>query len=170
MKTIQQNILKANSGFIFHQVNCLGVMGAGLAASIANLYPHVEEHYIDYCRVKSAKREPLLGDYLVSYPKGGLKIVNIFGQATTGKVVQTSYEAVDSSFHSFTKDYEKQLKKESLYFPALMGCGLAGGDPKIYQEIIKKYFGRYDLILVEYTPLPKTNHIFNAKLDADFKL
>lgn len=47
---VHGNLLDIESGIIAHQVNCKGVMGAGLAKQIRLKYPIVYQAYIEwYC-------------------------------------------------------------------------------------------------------------------------
>ena len=45
---IKGDLLKADADVICHQVNLQGVMGGGLALSIAMKYPNVNKIYEDY--------------------------------------------------------------------------------------------------------------------------
>ena len=45
-----EDIFTADETFICHQVNCKGVMGAGLAKQIADKYPLVKERYLEMCK------------------------------------------------------------------------------------------------------------------------
>ncbi|WP_223260709.1 hypothetical protein [Bacillus sp. LNXM65] len=42
IKTVDGNILEASEDIICHQVNCKGVMGAGLAKQIKSKYPNIQ--------------------------------------------------------------------------------------------------------------------------------
>src|SRR5699024_12507731 len=48
-KIISGNIFDLDSGHILHQVNCMGVMGAGIAGRIAKKHPFVKESYLNMC-------------------------------------------------------------------------------------------------------------------------
>jgi O-acetyl-ADP-ribose deacetylase (regulator of RNase III) len=43
------NIFDSNAEFIVIPVNCVGIMGAGLAKQVATLHPFVRERYIEVC-------------------------------------------------------------------------------------------------------------------------
>ena len=47
-KIIKGDLLETNADIICHQVNLQGVMGGGLALSIARKYPNVNKIYEDY--------------------------------------------------------------------------------------------------------------------------
>ena len=49
MRYVKGNILDSDADAILHQVNCQGVMGAGLAKQIRGRYPNVYEKYKNAC-------------------------------------------------------------------------------------------------------------------------
>lgn len=140
MNIINQDILEIKYGMLVHQVNTLGVMGAGLAKKIKDLYPKMYESYVEDCFNK--KRG--LGDVMFWVPaeNNDICIANLFGQSTIGyKGNHTDYDAWDEALehieyvlkNGFTKGYP-------LYFPYKIGCGLAGGDWNIISDKINKTF------------------------------
>ena len=157
MKTVTKDILTIDEGVIFHQVNCFGIMGAGVALQIAKKYPNVEDVYKDFVRING--RTKSLGRALLvrTSLKTKIYVCNIFGQVSTGGGLQTNYEAVDVAFKE-ARGYIQPDQK--LYFPYLMGCGLAGGDPKIYHKLIEANFKDFDITLCKYEP-----PLFNTPLD-----
>ena len=50
IKIVKGNLLDATEDIIAHQVNCMGVMGSGLAKQIRNKYPEVYANYKDYLK------------------------------------------------------------------------------------------------------------------------
>ena len=59
MKIIYGDILNITEGIIRQQVNCMGVMGSGLAKQIRNKYPRVYQKYKDFLNDKSLKIIPM---------------------------------------------------------------------------------------------------------------
>jgi O-acetyl-ADP-ribose deacetylase (regulator of RNase III) len=49
MQIISADILSIDSGIITHQVNCRGVMGAGLAKALRKRYPAIFPEYRKLC-------------------------------------------------------------------------------------------------------------------------
>ena len=49
MDVVSGNLLEIEEGIICHQVNCQGVMGAGVAKTIASRYPQVLSAYRELC-------------------------------------------------------------------------------------------------------------------------
>ncbi len=118
------DILNIEAGIICHQVNCQGVMGAGLALSIKRKYPKA---YYDY-RDAYNNGELKLGNVIYSFVSDSLIVANLCGQYTYGFIGGnfTSYSALRKCLKNVS---EKALCYGHLvYIPYKMGCGLAGGD------------------------------------------
>jgi len=129
VQIIRGDLLEADADIICHQVNCQGVMGAGVAKQIADRWPYVKKEYTEFCRQRKQK-EDLLGDTLL-VPSNGVQrkgepmILNIFGQFYYGHDgVYTDYSALTKAFRKMNRLY----KGMTLAFPHGFGCGLAGGD------------------------------------------
>ena len=74
------NILHSSADIIVQQVNCRGVMGAGLAKQIATRYPDVLVIYKKYCQ-EHPNPSSMLGKVLfVETERTTPIIANIFGQ------------------------------------------------------------------------------------------
>ena len=137
MKVINKDILTVDRGVIFHQVNCMGVMGGGIARSIALKWPDIEASYKESCRVD--KPEKLLGRTLICGVSDQLFVANIFGQNSISRSSrQTNYEATVEAFERLKEKHI--IKGFPLYFPYQMGCGLGGGNWTIYSAIIEAHF------------------------------
>lgn len=127
-------MLEIERGLLFHQVNCKGVMGNGIAKAFAQKFPGLEDAYRKYIETH---RINLLGQVFVYKVSDELYIINIFGQdGVSTKHRMTSYDATVRAFESFKSDFADL----PLYFPHKMGCGLGGGDWQIYSAIIQAYF------------------------------
>jgi O-acetyl-ADP-ribose deacetylase (regulator of RNase III) len=161
IKIVEGNILNAPENIIGHQVNCQGVMGAGLAKQIRSKYPKV---YEDYMRLINWAKEEHRRGYLKSPSllnscqfvnvSEGKTIANIFGQDKYGrKGLYTDYNALKrglwSIYESVTNPYNT-LHNNSVALPYGLGCGLAGGDWEIVYKIIEEIFDDYELTLYKY--------------------
>jgi len=126
------DILSVKVGIIGHQVNMQGIMGAGLAKQIADIYPVVYEKYIeDYQNRK-------LGDVLTVAINQRLVIANIFGQENIGTdEVQTDYGALADGF--LLLNQYAQVTNLPVYLPEGIGCGLAGGNWETVKPLIQNY-------------------------------
>ena len=145
---IEGDILDMRNPFggtiICHQVNCRGVMGAGLAKQIKERWPNVFTSYWDYLQ-----RTPSpLGCTQLAEADEDLYVANLFAQNDFGTHQrQTNYGAVAKAFDSLSL---KILRSDVVYIPYMMGCGLGGGDWETYLEIATAFVP--DLIVVKYTP------------------
>ena len=129
---------------IAHQVNCQGVMGAGVAKAIKNKYPEVYDEYYSYCQ--DNLKDDIFGTCLVIEADNGKIIANLFGQNEFGKgVIQTNYKKLHSALNEL-KDYMIENGLITLSFPYMIGCGLAGGDINIVQSLIRDVFDDTDII------------------------
>lgn len=121
---------------ICHQVNCKGVMGAGIALQIRRTYPNVYQVYKKYC---AEYDKELLGKTLFVNCNDGKVVANLFGQNGYGRgYCQTDYAALENAIATVKKVATKS--KKNVGFPYKIGCDLAGGDWDIVEKIIEKYF------------------------------
>lgn len=144
---IEQDILEITEGIICHQVNCQGVMGAGIALKIKDKYPLAYRHYFSNVKTNPIHANPL-GHCLISSIYG-LKIAHIFGQDLYGRDKQyTDYKAVQTAFQELAA--WNKVENLAIFIPENMGCRNAGGDWKIYLDIIKETLDGFDVFICEY--------------------
>jgi O-acetyl-ADP-ribose deacetylase (regulator of RNase III) len=143
---VKGDLLTSPVQYLAHQVNCKGVMGAGLAKQMRDQYPRLYEDYVTFIQDNSDIVDTLLGHCLCHYTHDICDhiIVNIFGQEGYGRNGNyTNYEAVYRGFvelkeeliadNIFTED-----SQITVAIPYGFGCGLAGGDwDTMYQLFIK---------------------------------
>lgn len=128
------NILDVEQGIVCHQVNCRGVMGAGIAKSIRNKWPWVYEAYV--------KAELRLGlAHLVKVGEN-LLVANLCGQYNYGRDKKyTDYMAVRKALRTIAnwRKLNEEITGVSLpiYVPYKMGCSNAGGDWYLVHNIVK---------------------------------
>lgn len=137
------NILSVEDGIIVQQVNCMGVMGAGLAKQLRSKYPGIFPAYRDFIdremRAASSKDEStLLGKAFFYQPTGSLMIANCFGQRHYGRGLQTDYSALERAL-TIVRNTAKECGK-TVAIPWGIGCGLAGGDWNKVMGIILRVF------------------------------
>jgi O-acetyl-ADP-ribose deacetylase (regulator of RNase III) len=129
--------LEGEVQIIAHQANCQNTMGSGIAPQIKKALPHAWEAD---CNVASIKT-PLQRLGTCSYGEGEWPhytlVFNLYGQLHYGRSVQqTDYVALKEAFEdmifylSFYNTYEQKIGLPKL------GCGEAGGDWKIIEQII----------------------------------
>ena len=134
------NLLEVKSGIICHQVNCIGVMGAGLALQIRNKWPIVFNQYKGDCKQFMTHPEMMLGHVLDVMVEPSLVVANCFGQVFPSQIgKQTDYTAWDTILAKL-QDLSNYFSLD-IHFPYMIGCGLAGGDWNIMSEKIERLFG-----------------------------
>ena len=142
------NIVTGNYPVFCHQVNCKGVMGAGLARQIRNKYPEVYREYKDICNNDKA----ILGVCHYTKTSDYRICVDMFAQDGFGRDKQyTDYNA----FKACLRGLELFLRFhhcDTIAFPYGIGCGLAGGDWYIILGMLKDFSERIKqkVIIVEY--------------------
>ncbi len=123
MKEITGNLLDPDLGFraIGHGVNCHGVMGAGIAAAVKDLYPdEMYERYRDACD-EGRLRPGMVLPY--SAPFDGLpRLYNMASQNTPGADARIDW--LWSSLHLALVDCYRRGITE-LAVPEI-GCGIGG--------------------------------------------
>jgi hypothetical protein len=164
LKQIEQDMTVLTHGILFHQVNCQGIMGGGIARAFARKFPDLEPAYKTYIDLKIKGVDPefrmentnedghlickadfsnkvLLGRAFIHPVSPELMIANIFGQGYISTMYRmTNYDAVVTAFESVRKWLDDHINGLPTYFPYKMGCGLGGGHWRIYSAIIEEFF------------------------------
>lgn len=147
VREVRGDLLKSNCDMICHQVNCRGVMGAGLAKKIAEQYPLVFKVYRDWYNKGCSK----LGDLDIVRVTPKLMVCNMYAQDGYGRDRQyTDYEAFKDCLDGIvdfirTSESKHDFKIRKIGFPYNIGCGLAGGDWSIVRELIENRFATEDV-------------------------
>jgi O-acetyl-ADP-ribose deacetylase (regulator of RNase III) len=153
MRTVKGDLLKlAKQGefdIIIHGCNCFCVMGAGIARQIARTWPEALE--VDRQTTPGAWNK--LGNYTktnvsVEGPNSPLTVINAYTQYKTGTEKRhLNYDALANVFERIKKDFGNQGLKFGI---PRIGCGLAGGNPRIVKAIIEETMAGEDLTLVKF--------------------
>lgn len=151
IKYIEGDILTAKTDAILQQVNCRGVMGAGLAKQIRTKYPYVYNRYLSLCNEHVTKPYFLLGRIQVITPPSCEydvpTIVNLFAQDRYGRDRQyTDYDAMRECF----RRVNERFAGDSVAIPYGIGCGLAGGDWDIVLNMIEKELTKCDISIYRF--------------------
>lgn len=153
---VKGNLLESPVHIIAHQVNCLGIMGGGIALQIKNKWPRVFEDYKEFIEDwKYCNGELPLGHCLaVRLNDEQRTVINIFGQNGIGGMA-TDYEAVRKAFIEL-KEYlisDKIYRYDSqipVGIPYKMGCGLGGGDWDTYREMLQELEDKYNFLFIAH--------------------
>ena len=139
------DILDSTCEIILQQVNCKGVMGAGLAKAIREKYPQVYTEYKKVCDHFKEHQTLLLGHILQVQVKPDQHIINVFGQTGYGYAGQyTQYGALEDAFLRISL---AKPEDTTIAIPYKMGCGLGGGDWNRVYSLIEKYFSKYEVTI-----------------------
>lgn len=141
IKEMKGNLLDVKEGIIAHQVNCKGVMGAGVAKQIRNKLL-TKEQYENYQKMCHKGKKSLLGSvYIYPSRRPDLYVANLFAEnIPTGNGLDTDYDALAESLHLLKRTAAKE--KLEINIPGYLGCGLAGGDWEyVYNHILVPTFG-----------------------------
>lgn len=152
MKEMKGNLLDVKQGIIAHQVNCRGIMGAGVAKQIRDRLL-TKEQYAHYQRMCKRLGEYLLGACHIYQIEKELYVANLFGEnVPTGKGLDTDYDALRNSLKELKLTAEQH--DLPIYVPGYLGCGLAGGDwDFVYKGILSPLFsGSYVDLRIVYLP------------------
>lgn len=158
IEIVNGDLLKSQLPVIGHQVNCLGIMGAGIAKQIKSKWFTVFTEYTKFCNKFVSDRELLGQCQLVPIGKDGIDYVaNLFGEYSFAEAVapfegnrHTDYEALRQALISFKKQViEKGYDRAGI--PFKLGCGLAGGDwDGVVFPMIQDIFSDADVHLYIY--------------------
>ena len=154
---IKGSVFDTDADIIAHQVNCMGVMGSGVAKQIRERFPKAYELYKTYCAAHHPDRHLMLGSTQVcpiydQDEKRELYIVHLFGQFDYGSSnkVYTDYGALRSALVRLM-DFA-QREKLSIAIPYKMGCDRGGGDwdNVVYPMVCEVMGDDVDVIICEY--------------------
>lgn len=155
IEIVRRDLLKAEVDVIAHQVNCMGVMGAGVARQIRDACPSAYQSYRAYvCSYGPNGRDKMLGRTLLcpkpsneDWPFG--YVAHLFGQYGYGRYPKcyTDYRALRRCFASLAIGM-RQMGLSSVAMPYKIGCGLAGGDwENLVYPMIVEMLGSMDVVL-----------------------
>ena len=153
IKICKGDLLDSKADFICQQVNCQGVMGAGLAKHIAERYPIVKEKYKEVCYTAArSNRFSLLGTIQEVKVSPNQSVINMFAQYDYGRDIYktyTSYKAFHHCLFNIANKCERMNRKVTVAFPDGIGCGLANGNWFYISSMLIDFDKLNDFIEVE---------------------
>jgi O-acetyl-ADP-ribose deacetylase (regulator of RNase III) len=129
------DVLDSDCDVICHQVNCQGVMGAGLAKQVRAKFPTVFSRYVEAC--KNTPHTHLLGkaQFVPIHDSPRRYVCNVFGQYRFGTDRRhTDYDALKKALSCVNR----RCAGRSIAIPYKMGCALGGGDWTVVSGIIEE--------------------------------
>jgi len=150
IRFVEGNIFEADTQGIVNPVNCVGVMGAGLAKKFATFYPEMDEEYKKLC--KAGELEP--GKIFVW-------VIDIYDEVLYVFNMPTKIHWKDPSKMEYIRKGISALitamnehEIHSVAIPAI-GCGLGGLKwDGVSKEIIKQFQRVPDKTIWLYPPRP----------------
>ena len=134
-RVIKGDLLEADADIICHQVNLQGVMGGGLALSIATKYPKVNKNYENY--------EPKKLGEVCFADAGNFTVANCFSQTED---FNTDYKALRECLLKVRK-HMIDCGYRTVAIPYKYGCGIANGDWDTVLCIFAQVFRGFNLII-----------------------
>jgi len=148
---------------LVHCVNCLGVMGSGIALTIKKRWPQVFSRYRDLFAVEHSggtsylKNSELLGRCQVIKVGPDFSVANLFGQNETGietigdvDIIPADYRALRIGLANLKEQIRRFAPKNISIVAPRICCGLAGGDWQTVQKEIEDVFGNMDINIYVY--------------------
>lgn len=162
VKVYVGDVFNSGADIICHQVNCLGIMGGGIALEIRKRYPDVYNVYHKYC-MDHENAKDLLGKVLFceAFSSNGkmFEIANMFSQLDIGGGCKTRYDELEKALKT-VRDVAIRHNR-SVAIPYGIGCGLAGGNWDIVYATILNVFNDTDVDVTIYKlPQEKVSAVF----------
>lgn len=142
IKKIKGNIFNTNCEVIVNPVNCVGVMGKGLALEFKLLYPNMMDKYLKFCENKELE----IGK--IAIIKEENKKIILF-PTKTNYSLPSKMEYIEKGLLKIKECYkEKGIK--SIAFPQI-GSGLGGLNWFEVESLIENILGSTDLEIELYS-------------------
>lgn len=141
IKITTSNLFETNADIIVNTVNCIGVMGKGIALQCKKLFPNNYRAYLEHCKNKQLKP----GDILLNQD-GGKKILNLATKDHWKN--ESKYEWIDTGIKNI-QNVLSQDKTSTISIP-MIGCGNGG----LKWDIVK------EKIISQLTPYASNRDIF----------
>ena len=132
-----ENIFESKSMALVNTVNCVGIMGAGLAKEFKLRFPEMFKDYVKKCNENKIK----IGK-LDIYKINDRKIIINFPTKDHWKY-PSKLEYIEKGLNDFVKNY-KSWNIKSIAFPQL-GCGKGGLKWNDVKYLMEKYLTDLDI-------------------------
>ena len=138
IEIITGDLLEAKEKYIIHQTNCFSTgSAAGIARAIFDKYPYAN-CYSDRKEVSKPGSIDIRGDGIDKR-----YIINLHGQLYPGSPKYSmsidNEKARKDYFYQGLLRVAKIKDLESIAFPYRIGCGIAGGNWKLYLKMINNF-------------------------------
>jgi O-acetyl-ADP-ribose deacetylase (regulator of RNase III) len=147
IRFVQGDLLSSGSQTLVNPVNCLGVMGKGLAKAFKDRWPEMFKLYRDAC-LRGEVRPGL--PHLYRTPEKQILSV----PTKDDYKAPSTYEIVEAGLRAL-RDRYREWDIQSLALPAL-GCGLGGLDWPRVREMIEANLTGVPIEIEVYEPRPES--------------
>lgn len=138
------NLFKSNCKTLVNPVNCVGVMGAGIALEFKKRFPEMFEDYKKRCADGKVK----IGEPYI-FQENGINILNFPTKNHWKMLSKLSY--ITKGLDWFAEHYE-EYGIDSIAFPAL-GCGCGGLEWGIIYPIMHQKLRNLPIQIEIYAPV-----------------
>lgn len=149
-----QALKKDEVDIAIHQVNCKGVMGAGIAKQIKSEFPRVFTQYKNFLRQMEDTGQNALGRFQYVSVNGvdDKGVVNLYSQEDYGRHGRhTNYAAFGKAIMTMADTLFKEKSEEAIVgIPYMIGCGNGGGDWEVVKTIIEDCYKSINSIGVQF--------------------
>ena len=149
LEFVTGDLFQSKAQTLVNTVNCVGVMGKGVALAFKERYPEMYEDYREKCQ-----RGKINPGELTLYKEYEPWVLN-FPTKRHWKS-QSRLEDIDIGLRKLATGY-KEWGITSLAMPAL-GCGHGGLDWNDVRALIEKYLGKTEIAIEIYEPGSEASH------------
>ena len=141
---VQADLFQTPADIRVNAVNCVGIMGAGIALAFKRRYPAMFRSYRQACRAGRVRPGSL---HVWTSPSGD-RVINLPTKRHWRD--PSRYDDVESGLDAL-RDYLRDLGAVSVALPAL-GCGLGGLDWAIVSRMIAEKLAGLDARILVHKP------------------
>ena len=153
VKITSGNIFNSKAQTLVNTVNCVGVMGKGVALQFKKLFPEMYQDYVNKCKHKEVKLtrpylyKQILSPWILNFPtKDNWRSVSRISDIIAGlKYLELHY---------------KEWGITSLAVPPL-GCGHGGLDWKIVAPVLYEHLSQLNIPVELYAPHETPEHLLS---------
>lgn len=164
LKFVEGDFFDYEAGIRLNTVNCVGVMGAGVALLFKNKFPKMFKDYSNACSRGIVKP----GKPHVWYENDLFSKTTIINFPTKIHWKNPSkYEYIEKGL-VWLKKYLSDKENSTITIPAL-GCGHGGLDWEIVKSMIVKYLGDLKTNILVFSPASSANNKLSNELNETLK-
>jgi len=169
IKFVQGDFFDYDADIRVNTVNCVGVMGAGVALAFKEKYPDMFREYVSLCKKEAVQPgKPHVWESGDLFSKS-LTIINLPTKKHWRN--KSEYEYIDKGLE-WLREFLKNKEGKTLTLPAL-GCGHGGLDWNIVKNKIMGYLGNSPAEILVFEPNAskaiKKDTFYNNNLELDLK-